>query len=122
MLEPDLCRALIERWETMGHEEGKVQSVLDGLDHERVDFEGKRRLDHYINDNGLTRELGLRVLRRLAPEIEKATGSRAFVWTHFLSVATRRSGRISFGRTEIIWRRRTPIECLRFASISMRGV
>ena len=84
VLEPDLCRALIERWETMGHEEGKVQSVLDGLDHERVDFEGKRRLDHYINDNGLTRELGLRVLRRLAPEIEKAYRFEGFRLDPFL--------------------------------------
>ena len=84
VIEPDLCRSLIERWKTMGHEEGKVQSVLDGQDHERVNFEGKRRLDHYIRDPALIRELGLRVLRRLAPEIEKAYRFEGFRLDPFL--------------------------------------
>tara|TARA_Y100001934_G_scaffold11138_2_gene14185 strand:- start:14366 stop:15463 length:1098 start_codon:yes stop_codon:yes gene_type:complete len=84
VIEPELCSALIHRWQTMGHEEGKVQSVLDGRDHERVAFEGKRRLDHYIQDQALTRELGLRVVRRLAPEIEKAYRFEGFRLDPFL--------------------------------------
>ena len=84
VIEPDLCRSLIERWETMGHEEGKVQSVLLGKDRERVNFEGKRRLDHYIRDQTLVRELGMRVLRRLAPEIEKAYRFEGFRLDPFL--------------------------------------
>jgi len=84
VIEPDLCRSLIERWETMGHEEGKVRSVLDGQDHERVNFEGKRRLDHYIQDQALIRELSMRVLRRLAPEIEKAYRFEGFRLDPFL--------------------------------------
>ena len=84
VIEPDLCRSLIERWETMGHEEGKVQSVLGGQDHERVNFEGKRRLDHYVRDQALIRELSMRVLRRLAPEIEKAYRFEGFRLDPFL--------------------------------------
>jgi predicted 2-oxoglutarate/Fe(II)-dependent dioxygenase YbiX len=68
----------------MGHEEGKVRSVLDGQDHERVNFEGKRRLDHYIQDQALIRELSMRVLRRLAPEIEKAYRFEGFRLDPFL--------------------------------------
>ena len=68
----------------MGHEEGKVQSVLDGRDYERVAFESKRRLDHYIHDKALARELGQRVVRRLAPEIEKAYRFEGFRLDQFL--------------------------------------
>tara|TARA_Y100001960_G_scaffold317026_1_gene384791 strand:- start:2736 stop:3770 length:1035 start_codon:yes stop_codon:yes gene_type:complete len=84
IIEPDLCRSLIQRWQTMGHEEGKVQSVLDGRDYERVAFESKRRLDHYIHDKALARELGQRVVRRLAPEIEKAYRFEGFRLDQFL--------------------------------------
>lgn len=84
VIEPDLCRSLIHRWQTMGHEEGTVQSVLDGREHEKVDFEGKRRLDHYIHDQALTKELGRRVVRRLAPEIEKAYRFEGFRLDPFL--------------------------------------
>lgn len=84
VLEPELCKTLVHRWETMGHEEGKVQSVFSGEDHQRVAFEGKRRLDHEINDGALTQQLGIRVLRRVAPELEKAYRFEGFRLDPFL--------------------------------------
>ena len=84
VLEPELCQELIYRWENLGHEEGKVQSVSNGKDYQRVAFEGKRRLDHKINDTSLTKKLGLRVLRRVAPELEKAYRFEGFRIDPFL--------------------------------------
>ena len=84
VIEPELCRLLIDRWETKGHEEGVVESVVDGEMQQRVYFGKKRRLDHAIHDKSLTRELGIRVLRRLAPEIEKAFRFHGFRLDRFI--------------------------------------
>lgn len=72
VIEPELCRFLIERWHTGGHAEGTVEAVSDGKVEQRVADGRKRRLDHVIRDEALGQALARRVLRRVGPELEKA--------------------------------------------------
>jgi predicted 2-oxoglutarate/Fe(II)-dependent dioxygenase YbiX/peroxiredoxin len=72
VLEPDTCARLIDRWRRHGHQEGTVDSVVDGEAVERVYTARKKRLDHRIDDPVLHRALAVRVLRRVTPELIKA--------------------------------------------------
>jgi predicted 2-oxoglutarate/Fe(II)-dependent dioxygenase YbiX len=71
VFERDICRQLIDLYETQGGDpsgvmrdiDGRTVSVLDGF---------KRRRDVTIDDEALRRALQVRILRRLLPEIEKA--------------------------------------------------
>jgi predicted 2-oxoglutarate/Fe(II)-dependent dioxygenase YbiX/peroxiredoxin len=78
VLSPEDCRILMARWETMGHQEGMVHSVLRGVEVQRVHTPFKSRRDHTIDDPALTRELSNLIGRRLAPELD-----RAFHFTRF---------------------------------------
>jgi predicted 2-oxoglutarate/Fe(II)-dependent dioxygenase YbiX/peroxiredoxin len=84
VLEPELCDSLIRRWETEGHEEGTVSSVIDGVESHRLYDRMKRRRDHQINDQDLLRHLVELVGRRVAPELEKAFGFRGFRFDRFI--------------------------------------
>jgi predicted 2-oxoglutarate/Fe(II)-dependent dioxygenase YbiX/peroxiredoxin len=84
VLTPADCRALINRWETMGHEEGAVASIVKGEEARRVHHEMKSRRDHRIMDEALLRELASLVGRRIGPELNKAFGFAKFRFDRFV--------------------------------------
>jgi predicted 2-oxoglutarate/Fe(II)-dependent dioxygenase YbiX/peroxiredoxin len=84
VLSPADCRALIKRWETMGHEEGAVHSIVKGEEGSRVNHEMKSRRDHRIMDEALLRELANLIGRRVGPELNKAFGFAKFRFDRFV--------------------------------------
>ena len=72
VLEPELCRRLIDLYEENGGEESGFMRDVDGKTVLVVDPAHKQRRDHMIEDAGLQRQLAARLTRRLAPAIEKA--------------------------------------------------
>lgn len=76
VLEPALCRRLIEDW-AKDHKEGSVRQAKDGagaiLDAAEagVDHEVKKRLDHFPGPE-MTQLLGQRVQDRIGPELWRA--------------------------------------------------
>ncbi len=72
VLEPELCRELIARYESgETHDSGFMRDV-DGKTTLLLDHSHKRRADYHIDDEGLQATLRLRAQRRLIPEIAKA--------------------------------------------------
>lgn len=84
MLDPGLCRRLIETWETEGHAEGDVFAVRDGQSTRDVDYGQKKRLDHAIRDESLTKLLLGKIGPRLADEVFKAYSFADFVLERFI--------------------------------------
>lgn len=84
VLTPEHCRALISRWETMGHEEGQVSSIVKGEETRRVHKEMKSRRDHRIMDEAVLQELATLVGRRIGPELNKAFGFSKFRFDRFV--------------------------------------
>jgi predicted 2-oxoglutarate/Fe(II)-dependent dioxygenase YbiX len=84
VLTPEHCRALIDRWETLGHEEGAVASIVKGEETRRVHKEMKSRRDHRIMDEALLQELTALVGRRIGPELNKAFGFAKFRFDRFV--------------------------------------
>lgn len=84
VLEPAACRALIERWEQVGHEEGSVASLVDGAEVQRVYHAIKKRRDHAIQDPALLQSLIATIGRRIAPELDRAFGFRRFKFDRFI--------------------------------------
>jgi predicted 2-oxoglutarate/Fe(II)-dependent dioxygenase YbiX len=84
VLRPEDCRALIDRWESQGHEEGHVTSIVRGEEGRHVDKEMKSRRDHRIMDDALLTELSNLVGRRIAPELNKAFGFTRFNFDRFV--------------------------------------
>jgi predicted 2-oxoglutarate/Fe(II)-dependent dioxygenase YbiX/peroxiredoxin len=82
VLDPHMCRALIERWERQ-HEEGLVTSVIDGREVTRVHDALKRRRDHAIQDPAVLKGLAATIGRRLAPELVKAFHFESFRFDRF---------------------------------------
>jgi predicted 2-oxoglutarate/Fe(II)-dependent dioxygenase YbiX/peroxiredoxin len=80
----DICRALIERWERLGHEEGSVNSIVDGEEVHRVYHGMKKRRDHAIQDEALLKTLVAMIGRRIAPELDKAFGFGSFRFDRFI--------------------------------------
>ncbi len=78
VLARDDCRALIARWRDMGHEPGKVTSLVKGEQVERVYETLKKRRDHRIADPTVGKPLLALIGRRLAPELDKAFHYRHF--------------------------------------------
>jgi predicted 2-oxoglutarate/Fe(II)-dependent dioxygenase YbiX/peroxiredoxin len=72
ILEPALCRRLIELYEQHGGEESGFMREVEGKTVLMTDPNHKRRRDHMIEDATLQRQLALRVRRRLAPMIHRA--------------------------------------------------
>ena len=52
-----MCRDLIELWQTQGHDEGKVGSVVDAAEVDRVYHDMKKGLDHKIMDPEFNRRV-----------------------------------------------------------------
>jgi predicted 2-oxoglutarate/Fe(II)-dependent dioxygenase YbiX len=78
------CRALIARWHEMGHAPGKVTSLVQGEQVERVYETLKKRRDHRVSDPAVLRPLLALIARRLAPELDKAFHYRAFKFDRVL--------------------------------------
>jgi len=84
VLRPEDCRALMDRWERLGNEEGHVSSIVKGQEARRVDHEMKSRRDHRIMDEALLNELAALIGRRIAPELNKAFGFSKFRFDRFV--------------------------------------
>jgi len=89
LLVPDVltrahCLKLIERWETLGHQEGKVHSIVKGEEQSRVNPEMKSRRDHRIMDESVLQELATLIGRRIGPELDKAFGFSRFRFDRFV--------------------------------------
>jgi predicted 2-oxoglutarate/Fe(II)-dependent dioxygenase YbiX len=78
------CRALIARWHEMGNAPGKVTSLVQGEQVERVYETLKKRRDHRLNDPAVLRPLLALIARRLAPELDKAFHYRGFKFDRVL--------------------------------------
>jgi predicted 2-oxoglutarate/Fe(II)-dependent dioxygenase YbiX/peroxiredoxin len=83
VLDPSMCRALIDRWERAGHQEGEVTSIVDGKEVTRVHDRMKRRRDHPIHEPEVLQGLAATVGRRIAPELVKAFHFEAFKFDRF---------------------------------------
>jgi predicted 2-oxoglutarate/Fe(II)-dependent dioxygenase YbiX len=84
VLTPAHCRALMDRWERLGHEEGAVNSVVKGEAVRRIDKDMKSRRDHRIMDEAVLRDLAALVGRRIGPELNKAFGFGKFRFDRFV--------------------------------------
>ena len=72
VLEPELCRRLIELYETQGGEESGFMRDVDGKTVLMVDAQHKQRRDHVIEDEALKRAIVQRMRRRINPALERA--------------------------------------------------
>lgn len=84
VLTPADCRALMQRWDSMGHQEGMVHSIIKGVETQRIHAEAKSRRDHKIEDLELHRELSALIGRRLAPELNRAFNFTRFRFDSFI--------------------------------------
>lgn len=83
VVDPDICRLLIERWETEGHKDQGVRSVVDGEEVVRTYLSLKKSLDHLIYDDDLLGGLIDIVGRRVAPQIAKYAHFEGFKFDRF---------------------------------------
>jgi len=72
VLEPELCRELIARYESGETQDSGFMRDVDGKTTLLLDHSHKRRADYHIQDEEMQAALRLRVQRRLIPEIAKA--------------------------------------------------
>jgi predicted 2-oxoglutarate/Fe(II)-dependent dioxygenase YbiX len=72
VLEPALCKRLIDLYEAQGGEESGFMRQVDGKTVRLTDPEHKRRRDASIDDPALQKQLMVRVHDRLAPMIARA--------------------------------------------------
>lgn len=72
VLEPELCRELIARYESGETQDSGFMRDVDGKTTLLLDHSHKRRADYHIADEQLQAALRLRLQRRLIPEIAKA--------------------------------------------------
>jgi predicted 2-oxoglutarate/Fe(II)-dependent dioxygenase YbiX/peroxiredoxin len=77
VLEPALCRRLIDLYEADGGEESGFMRDVDGKTVLLVDAHHKQRRDHIVADEAVRREIVLRMRRRLNPALERAFQFRA---------------------------------------------
>lgn len=71
VFEPGFCRSLIDLYEAHGGTESGFMREVGGKTVEVSDPRHKRRRDHVIADRDVIRQTQLRILRRVAPEIQK---------------------------------------------------
>ncbi|MER2266937.1 2OG-Fe(II) oxygenase family protein [Methylobacterium oxalidis] len=72
VFEPEVCRHLINLYEAQGGFQSGFMREIDGKTVEVHDRSHKVRKDFMIEDEGLTKQLQARFLRRVIPQIEKA--------------------------------------------------
>jgi predicted 2-oxoglutarate/Fe(II)-dependent dioxygenase YbiX/peroxiredoxin len=75
VLEPEMCRRLIDLYEAEGGEDSGFMREENGITVARIDHGHKRRSDHHIEDGELREHLRARLNRFLIPQIK-----RAFQW------------------------------------------
>lgn len=71
VFEPELCRDLVNLYETHGGEESGFMREIDGRTVGVLDAAHKRRRDHEITDQATIRAVQQRFIRRVVPEIRK---------------------------------------------------
>ena len=77
VLDPEICRFLVQVWEKKGNvETGVEQSRGEGRE-EAIDHDNKRRRDHVVQDGELLKRLTSTIGRRVMPEIQRAFAYRA---------------------------------------------
>jgi predicted 2-oxoglutarate/Fe(II)-dependent dioxygenase YbiX len=84
VLTREQCRALIDRWQELGHEEGHVYSIVKGEESRRIDKDMKSRRDHRIMDETVLQDLAGVIGRRIGPELNKAFGFGKFRFDRFV--------------------------------------
>ncbi len=72
VLEPDLCRRLIDLYEADGGEDSGFMRDVDGMTRLLLDPRMKIRRDYMIEDGDLARQLNLRLMHRLVPMVRRA--------------------------------------------------
>lgn len=72
VFERDLCRRLIDLYETNGGEESGFMRDVDGMTKLLLDPRHKVRRDCLVEDQALARELNLRIIHRLLPMVKRA--------------------------------------------------
>lgn len=72
VLEPDLCRRLIDLYEANGGEESGFMREVDGMTRLLLDPRMKVRRDYMIEDQDLARQLNLRLIHRLVPMVRRS--------------------------------------------------
>ena len=77
VLEPELCRTLIDLYETQGGAESGFMRDVGGKTRELLDPAMKVRRDCPVEDPALARQLNLRIIHRLNPMIHRAFMFRA---------------------------------------------
>ncbi len=77
VFEPEVCRRLIAYYEAAGGEDSGFMRDIDGRTTSVLDHAFKRRRDCRIADEGLRRELMVRIHRRLVPELQRVTQFKA---------------------------------------------
>ena len=77
VLEPELCRKLIELYEADGGEESGFMRDVGGKTRLLVDPRHKIRRDYLVQDPELARAMNLRLIHRLLPMVERSFRFRA---------------------------------------------
>jgi peroxiredoxin/predicted 2-oxoglutarate/Fe(II)-dependent dioxygenase YbiX len=72
VLAPDMCRHLIEVWETQGNEDSGFMRQVNGKTVGTYDYDHKIRRDHFLRDGALRNRVKSQVADRVIPEIFKA--------------------------------------------------
>lgn len=97
VLDPSQCRRLIHVFETGGHEEGAVLTTAGGIASDRLIYGSKKRLDHWVTDVALARELTTLLGQRLGAEVYRAFNFEGF-WLEPFCIARYDAARGDFFR------------------------
>ncbi len=84
LLDPDMCQALIRRFQDSDAVEGTVQASDADGEVQRVNHARKKRIDYPIPDVETNRALRATIGRRIAPELEKAFHFSGFTFDRFV--------------------------------------
>jgi len=72
VLSPEFCRELIHVWHTKGNDDSGFMRSVGEKTLAYIDYQSKRRRDHFVRDPQLQATLNKVIVTRIAPEIEKA--------------------------------------------------
>jgi hypothetical protein len=72
VFEPELCRSLIETYQSHGGKASGVMREIDGKTQLVIDPSHKQRSDHLLVDAELRNAVSTRIRERLIPEVAKA--------------------------------------------------
>ncbi len=86
VLDGETCARLIRVFETEGYEEGAVLSTVGGTAADRINYGSKKRLDQWVKNAGLTRELTGLLGPRLGAEVHRAFHFEGFWLEPFVIV------------------------------------